>query len=96
MFQVAALAETGRIENIIPIFKTILTEDVHIEHKQTFNKDIIEFVQAAVAKSDNAEFISEINNILGVFQKQGNIIDMVGAKMIIFTLIIIIIIIKIK
>nr|CAI5861049.1 unnamed protein product [Callosobruchus analis] len=73
--KVAALAEVGRVENAIPVLKSILSEDVAAPTKHTFNKDVIERVKTAVAKLDNPEIALEFNRIEQQLQKEGHIID---------------------
>ncbi|VEN60254.1 unnamed protein product [Callosobruchus maculatus] len=73
--KVAAMAEVGRVENALPVLKSILGEDVAAPNKHTFNKDVIERVRSAVAKLDNPEVTLEFNRIEEQLQKEGHIID---------------------
>nr|CAH7737311.1 unnamed protein product [Callosobruchus chinensis] len=76
--KVAALAEVGRVENAIPLLKSILSQDVAGTNKHTFNKDVIERVRSAVAKLDNPEIALEFNRVEQQLQKEGHIMDNVS------------------
>ncbi|KAG5897775.1 hypothetical protein JTB14_019993 [Gonioctena quinquepunctata] len=73
--KVACLTEVGRVENAIPILKSVLAEDVPENIRHTFNKDVLEKVRDAVTKLDNPELALEFNRIEQSFQKLGNIAD---------------------
>lgn len=79
-FQVAALADLSRVEQVIPLLKHVLTEDIPIDKKQTFNKEVIERFQVSVSKLDNNDIVLEVNRLINLLEKQGNIIDVVSAK----------------
>ncbi|KAJ8967696.1 hypothetical protein NQ317_011487 [Molorchus minor] len=72
--KVAALTRCGRVEDTIPILKSIISEDIPEDSvKHTFNRDVLEEVKNAITKLDNPEFTLEFNRITEIFQKQGQI-----------------------
>ncbi|XP_050505782.1 pentatricopeptide repeat-containing protein 2, mitochondrial-like [Diabrotica virgifera virgifera] len=73
--KVACLASVGRVENAIPIMKSVLSEDTPGTQKHTFNKDTLEKVQEAVTALDNPEYAVEFNRIEQLLQKQGHIVE---------------------
>lgn len=70
--------ELGRFEQILPILKSVLTQDVPTEQKQTFNKDVIEQVKKAAETLEHIEIISEIDKVINILQKQGHILELVS------------------
>lgn len=72
------MAQIDRVEHIIPVLKSILAEDVPMDEKHTFNKDVIDQVEDAVSKCANTEAVFEINNLLTILRKQGSIINVVS------------------
>lgn len=74
--KVAALSAIGRMEDVIPILKSVLNEDVpQGQQVHTFNKDVIERVRKSVATCEDPQITLEFNRLEQIFQKQGNIID---------------------
>lgn len=70
-FQVLTLTKLNRLEDTIPILKSILQQ----EQLQTFNKDVLDVLQESLQKSNNAELLSEFNHLMKIFQEQKNISD---------------------
>ncbi|CAH0550263.1 unnamed protein product [Brassicogethes aeneus] len=75
--KVAAFADLGRVEDAIPVLKSILSDDNPGTTVHTFNKDVIEKVKNAVVQLDNPDTSLEFNRIEQMLQKQGHIADTV-------------------
>ncbi|CAG9812947.1 unnamed protein product [Phaedon cochleariae] len=73
--KVACLAEVGRVENAIPLLKSVMSEDAPSNVRHTFNKEVIDRVRNAVTKLDNPEVAVEFNRIEQMFLKLGHISD---------------------
>ncbi|XP_030758672.1 pentatricopeptide repeat-containing protein 2, mitochondrial-like [Sitophilus oryzae] len=75
--KILALCSIGRIEEVIPILKSVLNEDTPsvISQVHTFNRDVIERIRESVKSSDNPEVALEFNRLEEVFKKQGNITE---------------------
>jgi len=74
--RVAAQVDLGRLDDAILVLKSILKEDKPNDGPvQTFNKDIINKVKAAVEKRDSADMKLEFNRIEKCFQEQGQICE---------------------
>lgn len=73
--KVSALTDVDRLEDVIPILKTVLNEDAPEGQSQThtFNKDVLEKVRKSVEKSEDPQITLEFNRLEQIFQKQGNI-----------------------
>lgn len=77
--KVLALTELNRLDETIPILKSILTEDT-VEAQRiihTFNKEVIDKVQIAIEKSGNDDLKLQFQNIMKYFKTQGHITEMV-------------------
>ncbi|KAJ8937751.1 hypothetical protein NQ314_011735 [Rhamnusium bicolor] len=74
--KVAALTQMGRVEDAIPILRSVLYEDTPDNNTvHTFNADVIATVKNSVTKLDNPDLALEFNRIEQLFQKQGHISD---------------------
>lgn len=74
-----ALLGLGRIDETIPILKSILTEDT-VEAQRTihtFNRDVLDKVKDAIDKNDNNDLKLEFENIMKYFKTQGHISETV-------------------
>ncbi|XP_018324120.1 pentatricopeptide repeat-containing protein 2, mitochondrial [Agrilus planipennis] len=72
--KVSALCDLGRVEDCIPLIKSVLNTDTPSQNTvQTFNKDVIEKVKAAIEKSNSDELKSEMNRIEKFLQEEGHI-----------------------
>ncbi|CAG9773534.1 unnamed protein product [Ceutorhynchus assimilis] len=72
--RVAALADIGRLEDVLPILKNVVSADLQQgQQVHTFNRDVIERIEKAVSKSDNPELTLEFNRLKQIFEKQGHI-----------------------
>lgn len=78
-YQASALSDLGRVEDAIPILKSILTDDTS-NQVPTINKDVIEKVKSAVLKLDSPDTTLEFNRIEQILSKQGSICDEVCFK----------------
>lgn len=65
---------------MIPLLKNVFSQDVPNDQKQTFNKDVIERVQASLGKLSNTENVSEINSLIEELQRNGHISDKVSPE----------------
>lgn len=77
--KVLALTDLNRLDETIPILKSILTEDT-VEAQRvihTFNKEVIDKIQNAIEKSDNADLKLQFQNIIKYFRTQGHIAETV-------------------
>ncbi|XP_018562396.1 pentatricopeptide repeat-containing protein 2, mitochondrial [Anoplophora glabripennis] len=75
--KVVALAELGRVEDTLPILKSLLNEDIPDNNTvHTFNSDVLERVRNVIAKLENPELALEFNRIKQLLKKQGHISDM--------------------
>ncbi|XP_066153588.1 pentatricopeptide repeat-containing protein 2, mitochondrial-like [Euwallacea fornicatus] len=76
--KLAALAEIGRVEEVIPILKSVLNEDVPNKDDtvlQTFNYDVIERVKKAVQCRDDPELTLEFNRLEQALRQQQHLLD---------------------
>ncbi|KAL1502192.1 hypothetical protein ABEB36_007370 [Hypothenemus hampei] len=72
--KVVALAEIGRLDDVIPILKFVLSDDTpQNENVHTFNRDVLEKVKQAVSKSNNPEITLEFNRVEQMLIKQGHV-----------------------
>ncbi|XP_050539963.1 pentatricopeptide repeat-containing protein 2, mitochondrial-like [Daktulosphaira vitifoliae] len=72
--KVVALSDLGRIQDVLPILRSVLSLDqpsdsYNIAVKQTFCRDVINIVKNAVEKSDNEGIMMEFNRILSQFDE---------------------------
>lgn len=66
-----ALTRIGRLDETVNLLKSVLEGEGNV--KQTFNREVIEEVHAAVEKSGNASLLQELNRIEKYFTEQGHI-----------------------
>lgn len=76
--KVAALANIGRLEDAIPVLRSVLEIDDPENRKHTFNKDVIGCVKAAVQKQENPTITEEFTRIEKYFNEQGHISEEVN------------------
>ena len=72
-----ALSEIGRVEDAIVLLKSVIATDQPGEVTQTFNKEVMECVKAAVDKLENPDLTLEYNKVEKLFEKEGHISDLV-------------------
>lgn len=77
--KVLALTELNRLDETIPILKSILIEDTVGAQRviHTFNKEVIDKVQNAIEKSGNDDLTLQFQNIMKYFRTQGHIAETV-------------------
>lgn len=77
--KVLALTELNRLDETIPILKSILREDTVQAQRvvHTFNKDVIDKLQNAIEKSDNEDLKLQFQNIMKYFRTQGHVVETV-------------------
>ncbi|XP_060528301.1 pentatricopeptide repeat-containing protein 2, mitochondrial-like [Cylas formicarius] len=68
--RVLALSMIGRIEDIIPILKSVLRVDSPEGQLHTFNRDVLAKVKEAVDLSENHQVILEFTRLMELFEKQ--------------------------
>ncbi|KAJ8925625.1 hypothetical protein NQ315_009469 [Exocentrus adspersus] len=70
-----ALAEIGRVEDALPILKSVLNQDAPNDMVHTVNPDVLERIRNIVAKLENSELSLEFNRIEQLLHKQGHVSD---------------------
>lgn len=63
----------NRLEDTLPILRSIIDIDNPNNVKHTFTKDVIDRIEKAVKKQDNPTVTEEFKRIKKYFQEQGNI-----------------------
>lgn len=76
--KVACLVELGRMEEVFPLLKSVLAEDLASNAKHTFNREVLDRVRAAVDKSDDLEVKAQYDKLEKVFKEQGHVSDKVS------------------
>lgn len=72
-----AMSDLRRIDEVIPILKSILYEDsASMGPTQTFNKDVVEHIKHVIEKEGNEEMKLDFNRIEKHFVQQNHISDM--------------------
>lgn len=73
------MSDLRRIDEVIPILKSILYEDsASMGPTQTFNKDVVEHIKHVIEKEGNEEMKLDFNRIEKHFVQQNHISDMVN------------------
>ncbi|XP_017776862.1 PREDICTED: pentatricopeptide repeat-containing protein 2, mitochondrial-like [Nicrophorus vespilloides] len=72
--KVLALTQVGRIEDVLPILKSVYNQDDSMKN-QTFNVDVIELIKEQVEKLDSVEVKQEFSKIHS-YLKDNHISDM--------------------
>ncbi|CAG9860819.1 unnamed protein product [Phyllotreta striolata] len=73
--KIASLVDIGRIENVIPIMKSVFAEDLPEGQVHTFNREVIDKVKKGVAELDMATVTEEFDRIERMLEKNGQIVD---------------------
>lgn len=68
--KIASLVGLGRIEDTIPIIKSVFNDDTPEHVKHTFNKDVLDKVARAVEKSENVDLKAEFKRLEGMIKQQ--------------------------
>ncbi|EFA06421.2 pentatricopeptide repeat-containing protein 2, mitochondrial [Tribolium castaneum] len=68
-----ALSEIGRLDDVITILKSVISDDRPGEVAHTFNRDVLEAIKAKVLEADNPEISAEFNRLEKLFEKEGHI-----------------------
>lgn len=77
--QALAFCDVGRLDDTVPILKSIITHDVPQRgNKQTFCADVMEKLRQAFETCDNTDLKLEFNRIDDILKSQGHISDTVS------------------
>ncbi|XP_044265065.1 pentatricopeptide repeat-containing protein 2, mitochondrial-like [Tribolium madens] len=68
-----ALSDVGRLDDVIAILKSIISDDRPGEVTHTFSRDVLEAIKAKVLSADNPEISLEFNRLEKLFEKEGHI-----------------------
>lgn len=79
--QALALSNIGRVEDVIPILKSILQSDVpHQGQVPTFNTDVLEKVKSAVEKLNKPDITAEFDRLYKLFKSEGHVSELVSSN----------------
>ncbi|KAK9873225.1 hypothetical protein WA026_021717 [Henosepilachna vigintioctopunctata] len=67
------LTKLGRLEDVIVLLKSVLSQDMQGSETHTFNSDVFEEIKKSFQEAENSELSVDFNRIEQLFQKQGHI-----------------------
>uniref|UniRef100_A0A1B6DXB7 Pentacotripeptide-repeat region of PRORP domain-containing protein n=1 Tax=Clastoptera arizonana TaxID=38151 RepID=A0A1B6DXB7_9HEMI len=73
--KVSALTDLNRLDDVLPILRSVLGFDTNSNLKQTFNKDVIEKYKLAVKKLNKKDITLEFERIYEQLTNQGHIVN---------------------
>lgn len=71
--KVLALTDLGRLEDVLPLLRSVLEMDTHTNIKHTYCEDVIEKVKTAVKNLNKKELTMEVEKIVQQLSDQGHI-----------------------
>lgn len=71
------MCHVGRLDDVILLLKSIISEDRPTGVTHTFNKEVLDIIKEAVSKAESPEISLDFNRLEQLFIKEGHVSEQV-------------------